>query len=96
MKEFARVVLFLFGFFIISINIFLLVTDTNSYAKRLGIQINKYDEGFSDGYASTYNTKCKIRSTLIHAYWDNSTYVKGYDMGSKKANVVVYIRGCSK
>jgi hypothetical protein len=37
-------------------------------------QADKYD----DGYATGYNTTCKIRATLIEADWDNESYSKGY------------------
>jgi hypothetical protein len=37
--------------------------------------------GYSDGYATGYNTTCKIRATLIEGDWDNESYSKGYRQG---------------
>ena len=40
-----------------------------------------YERGYSDGYASGYNTTCKIRSTLIAGDFDNKHYTRGYEEG---------------
>ena len=39
-----------------------------------------YDSGFSDGYATGYNTTCQIRATLINDY-DDENYRRGYNDG---------------
>ncbi len=39
------------------------------------------DRGYSDGYASGYNTTCKIRTTIISGDWDTKGYKQGYDTG---------------
>jgi hypothetical protein len=44
-------------------------------------QEDKRDVGYSDGYATGYNTTCKIRATLIEGDWDNESYSKGYRQG---------------
>lgn len=41
----------------------------------------RFDVGYSDGYAVGYNTECKIRATLIEGDFDNADYSKGYYMG---------------
>lgn len=40
-----------------------------------------YQRGYGDGYASGYNTTCKIRSTLIAGDFDNKHYSRGYEVG---------------
>ena len=45
---------------------------------------DKFDTGYSDGYASGYNTTCEIRSTLIEGDFGNPSYKQGYDAGYKK------------
>lgn len=42
----------------------------------------RYDVGYSDGYAAGYNTECKIRVTLIEGDWDNKDYSRGYQDGN--------------
>jgi hypothetical protein len=41
----------------------------------------RFDTGYSDGYASGYNTTCKIRVTMIEGDWSNKYYKKGYNEG---------------
>jgi hypothetical protein len=41
----------------------------------------RYEIGHSDGYASGYNTTCKIRATLIEGDWSNESYASGYREG---------------
>lgn len=41
----------------------------------------RYDVGYSDGYASGYNTTCKIRMTLIEGDFGNEHYERGYNEG---------------
>lgn len=41
----------------------------------------RYDVGYDDGYASGYNTTCKIRATLVEGDWDNKDYSRGYEEG---------------
>ena len=40
-----------------------------------------YDSGYSDGYATGFNTTCKIRMTLIYGHFDNEEYSEGYRDG---------------
>ena len=42
---------------------------------------SRFDAGYSDGYASGYNTECKIRSTMIEGDWDDKNYTRGYNSG---------------
>ena len=42
---------------------------------------SRFDAGYSDGYASGYNTECKIRSTMIEGDWDDKNYTSGYNAG---------------
>lgn len=44
---------------------------------------SKYDVGYDDGYASGYNTKCEIRSTMIVGDFENESYSSGYYDGYK-------------
>ncbi|MDX2370704.1 MAG: hypothetical protein QNK36_20265 [Colwellia sp.] len=44
----------------------------------------RYDVGFSDGYAVGYNTECKIRTTMIEGDWDSEGYSSGYNDGKKE------------
>jgi hypothetical protein len=41
----------------------------------------RYDVGYSDGYAVGYNTACQIRVTLIEGDFDNVDYARGYARG---------------
>lgn len=41
----------------------------------------RFDTGFSDGYAEGYNTECKIRATIVEGDWSNKDYSRGYEMG---------------
>jgi hypothetical protein len=41
----------------------------------------RFDTGYSDGYASGYNTTCKIRATLVEGDWSNEHYKEGYNQG---------------
>ena len=41
----------------------------------------RFDVGYSDGYAVGYNTECKIRATLIEGDFDNADYSRGYYLG---------------
>lgn len=41
----------------------------------------RYDLGYSDGYAVGYNTACEIRTTLIEGDWKNEDYSGGYADG---------------
>ena len=40
-----------------------------------------YELGYGDGFASGYNTTCKIRGTLIEGAWDDKEYSEGYRAG---------------
>lgn len=40
-----------------------------------------FDRGYSDGFASGYNTTCEIRVTLIAGDWETNGYKLGYDSG---------------
>ena len=40
-----------------------------------------YQRGYGDGYASGYNTTCKLRSTLIAGDFENKHYSRGYEVG---------------
>ena len=39
------------------------------------------DVGYSDGYASGYNTTCEIRTTLIEGKFEKKEYKSAYDRG---------------
>jgi hypothetical protein len=41
----------------------------------------RFDVGYSDGYAVGYNTECKIRTTLIEGDFDSEHYSRGYNSG---------------
>ena len=41
----------------------------------------RYDAGYSDGYAVGYNTACKIRATMIEDDFDDANYSRGYAFG---------------
>lgn len=41
----------------------------------------RFDAGYSDGYAVGYNTECKIRATLIEGDFDSEHYSRGYNSG---------------
>ncbi len=41
----------------------------------------RYDVGYSDGYAVGYNTTCQIRATLVYGDFDNADYARGYADG---------------
>jgi len=42
----------------------------------------RYDAGYSDGYAVGYNTTCQIRATMIEGDWGNADYSRGYADGN--------------
>jgi len=48
---------------------------------------DKYDVGYDDGYASGYNTTCKIRATMIEGDWDNKSYSNGYNAGYRDGSI---------
>jgi hypothetical protein len=52
--------------------------------------------GYQDGYASTFNTACNIRQSLIHAKWDNPKYAEGYARGSSAASAAIARGGCRR
>ncbi|MDA9991175.1 hypothetical protein N9E48_10265 [Paracoccaceae bacterium] len=41
----------------------------------------RFDAGYSDGYAVGYNTECKIRATLVEGDWEDPDYSGGYSKG---------------
>ena len=41
----------------------------------------RFDVGYSDGYAVGFNTECKIRTTLIEGDWESESYSSGYRVG---------------
>lgn len=41
----------------------------------------RFDTGYSDGYARGYNTTCEIRATLVEGDWENQHYKSGYIQG---------------
>lgn len=43
----------------------------------------RYDVGYSDGFAEGFNTECKIRATLIEGDWGNESYSAGYSAGRR-------------
>lgn len=53
-----------------------------------------YDSGYDDGFSATFNTKCKIRNTLIYGAWDNVEYKRGYADGSDEAVRYIATEGC--
>jgi hypothetical protein len=52
--------------------------------------------GYQDGYASTINTTCQFRSSLIHGKWDNEKYARGYARGSSAGATAVARDGCER
>jgi flagellar biosynthesis/type III secretory pathway protein FliH len=42
---------------------------------------DRYQSGFSDGYAEGYNTTLQIRATLVEGDWKDKNYSKGYQDG---------------
>ena len=44
----------------------------------------RYDVGYSDGYAAGYNAECKIRATMVEGDWDNENYSSGYSDGKQE------------
>lgn len=42
---------------------------------------DRYDSGYSDGYAAGYNTTCEIRATIIEGDWSDENYTNGYEDG---------------
>ncbi|WP_165724976.1 hypothetical protein [Pseudoalteromonas sp. SA25] len=42
----------------------------------------RFDTGYSDGYAEGYNTTCKIRATMVEGDWDDENYSRGYRSGN--------------
>jgi hypothetical protein len=50
-------------------------------------QEDKYDTGYSDGYAAGYNTTCQIRVTLIEGDWENQSYSSGYNAGYSQGSI---------
>lgn len=47
----------------------------------------RYDLGYSDGYAVGYNTACEIRATLIEGDWKNEHYSRGYADGQTAGTI---------
>lgn len=41
----------------------------------------RYDAGYSDGFAVGYNTACEIRATLVEGDFGNADYARGYADG---------------
>ena len=41
----------------------------------------RYDAGYTDGYAVGYNTACQIRATIIEGAFDDADYARGYSAG---------------
>lgn len=52
--------------------------------------------GYQDGYASTINTTCQFRSSLIHGKWDNEKYARRYARGSSAGSTAVARDGCER
>jgi hypothetical protein len=50
--------------------------------------------GYQDGYASTVNTACNFRATLISGEWDKAAYGKGYGRGANAGALAVAAKGC--
>jgi len=42
---------------------------------------DQYDVGYSDGYATGYNTACKKGGTNIWGRWDDADYSRGFRDG---------------
>lgn len=47
----------------------------------------RYDVGYSDGYAVGYNTACDIRATLIEGDWKSEHYARGYADGGTAGTI---------
>jgi len=41
----------------------------------------RYNVGYSDGYAVGYNTACQIRATLVEGDYGNADYARGFAYG---------------
>jgi len=41
----------------------------------------RYNAGYSDGYAVGYNTACQIRATLVEGEYSNADYARGFAQG---------------
>lgn len=41
----------------------------------------RYNVGYSDGYAVGYNTACQIRATLVEGDYGNADYARGFAWG---------------
>ena len=53
-----------------------------------------YDAGYSDGYATGYNTFCKIRATMIWGKFDYPEYARGYAEGEVAGIADAQSLGC--
>jgi hypothetical protein len=42
---------------------------------------SRYDSGYADGYAETYNTLCKNKAVNIEGDWSDKNYYEGYLAG---------------
>lgn len=47
----------------------------------------RYDAGYSDGYAVGFNTACEIRATMIAGDWDSAEYSRGYADGQSAGTI---------
>jgi hypothetical protein len=47
----------------------------------------RYDVGYSDGYAVGYNTTCEIRRTLVEGDFGNEDYARGYADGQSDGSI---------
>lgn len=47
----------------------------------------RYNAGYSDGYAVGYNTACQIRATLVEGDFDNDDYARGYAKGQTAGTI---------
>lgn len=52
--------------------------------------------GYQDGYASTINTTCKFRDTMIHGNFDDAAYARGYSRGAQAGALAVAQQGCER
>ena len=50
----------------------------------------RYRAGYSDGYATGYNTACKIRATMVEGDWGNPDYNRGYGIGERAGRADCY------
>ena len=48
---------------------------------------DRYDSGYSDGYATGWNTTCQIRATMIEEDWDSESYSEGYRDGYAQGSI---------